>query len=131
MANSINKYISQYNKNIIYNLSDHKLTEDGSSILTAGLSFVCTPTKTFKKDINKSWNKFKIRILTQCFFFRKSWQCPTPPLSRGNPVGYNTYKPFTYNLTSAVVNDAYTLIVNDAYTTQHISDKATKDFTAS
>ena len=67
-ANSIKTYTSQYNKNIIHNLSDQTLTEDESWVLTKGLSFATTPTKTFKKDINKSRNKFKTCMLTQYFF---------------------------------------------------------------
>ena len=87
---SIKTYTTQYNKNMIHNLSNNTLTEDGSSALTKGLSFVPTPTKTFKQETNESWNKFKTRMLTQYFFRnnihvfkRKSnW---TPPPS-GNPT---------------------------------------------
>ena len=45
---SIKTYTSQYNENMIHNLSDHTLTEYEFSVLTKGLSFVPTPTKTFK-----------------------------------------------------------------------------------
>ena len=38
----------------------------------------------------------------------------------------NTYKPLTYNPTSAIVNDTCTLI--EYIHSQHIIDKATKDF---
>ena len=68
-ANSIKTYTSQYNKNRIHNLSDHILAEDELSVLTKGLSFVPTPTKTFKQDTNRYWNKFKTRMLTQYIFF--------------------------------------------------------------
>ena len=36
-------YTSQYNKNMIHNLSNHTLTEDEFSVLTKGLSLVPTP----------------------------------------------------------------------------------------
>ena len=68
MSNSIKAYTSQCNKNVIHNLSDHILTEDELSVLTKGLLFVPTPTKTFEQDTNRSWNKFKTHILTQYFF---------------------------------------------------------------
>ena len=204
-ANSIKAYTSQYNKNIIHNLSDHILTEDELSVLTKGLSFVPTPTKTFKQDTNRSWNKFKTHMLTQYFFRnnihdkispfkRKSSWTPPPsdnptltnfftrteqdlisltipgrkpysnltlqeksalynlknnqsivikPCDKGggictmNTRGYltkihthlqdrNTYKPLTYNLTSAIINDACTLI--EYIHSQHIINKATKEF---
>ena len=38
----------------------------------------------------------------------------------------NTYKPLTYNLTSAIINDACTLI--EYIHSQHIINKATKEF---
>ena len=94
-TNSIKAYTSQYNKNIIHNLSDHILTEDELSVLTKGLSFVPTQKKTFKQDTNKSWNKFKTRMLTEYFFrnnihdkispFKKksTW---TPPPSVNTPL---------------------------------------------
>ena len=53
-ANSIKTYTSQYNKSIIHNLSDDILAKDKLSLLTNGLSFVPTPTKTFKQDRNRS-----------------------------------------------------------------------------
>ena len=40
---SIETYTSQYNKNMIHNLSNHTLTEDEFSVLTKGLSLVPTP----------------------------------------------------------------------------------------
>ena len=52
----------------MHNLSDHILTEGELSVLTKGLSFVPTPTTTFNRDTNRSWNKFKTRMLTQYFF---------------------------------------------------------------
>ena len=67
-ANSIKAYTSQYNKNITHNLPDYILTVEELSVLTKGLSFVPSPTKTFKQDTNRSWNKFKTRMLTQYFF---------------------------------------------------------------
>ena len=81
-SNSIKAYTSQYNKNIIHNLSDRILTEDELSVLIKGLSFVPTPTKTSKQDTNRSWNKFKTHIFFAITFMTKS------PLSRGNPVGH-------------------------------------------
>ena len=39
---------------------------------------------------------------------------------------HNTYKPLTYNPTSAIINDACTLI--EYIHSQHIIDKATKEF---
>ena len=36
-------------QNMIHNLSDHTLTEDEFSVLTKGLSFVPSPTKTLNK----------------------------------------------------------------------------------
>ena len=66
-ANSMKTYTSQYKKNI-HNLSDHILKEDELSVLTKGLFFVPTHTKTFKQNTNKSWSKFKTRMLTQIFF---------------------------------------------------------------
>ena len=67
-ANSVKAYTSQYNKNIIHNLSDPILTEDELSVFTKVLTFVPTLTKSFKQDTNRSWNKFKTRMLTQYFF---------------------------------------------------------------
>ena len=52
-SNFIKTCTSQCNKNMIHNLSDHTLTDDEFSVLTKGLSFVPTPTKTFKKDTKK------------------------------------------------------------------------------
>ena len=40
---SIKRYTSQYNKNMIQNLSDHTLTKDEFSVLIKDLSFVSTP----------------------------------------------------------------------------------------
>ena len=57
MTNFIKTYTSQYNQNVIHNLSNHTLTKNEFSVLTKGLSFVSTPTKTFKQETNKSWNK--------------------------------------------------------------------------
>ena len=56
---SITTYISQCNKNMIHNVSDHTLTEGEFSVLTKCLSFVSTTTKNFKQEKNKSLNKFK------------------------------------------------------------------------
>ena len=205
VANSIKAYTSQYNENIIHNLSDHILTEDELSVFIKVLTFVPTLTKTFKQDTNRSWNKFKTHMLTQYFFrnnihdkispFKRksSWTPPpsdnptltnfftrteqdlisvtTPgrktysnltlqeksalnnlkknqsivikPCDKGggicimNTKDYltkihthlqdrNTYKPLTYNPTSAIVNDTCTLI--EYIHSQHIIDKATKEF---
>ena len=52
MAKSIKTYFTQYNQNMIHNLSDHILNEDEISVFTKALSFVPTPTarnKKFKK----------------------------------------------------------------------------------
>ena len=49
-ANSIKTYTSQYNKNMTHNLPNHTLTEDELSVLTKGLSFVPTPTKTLTQE---------------------------------------------------------------------------------
>ena len=65
---SIKTYTFQYNKNMIHKISDHALTENEFSLLTKGLSFSPTPTKTFKQEINNSWSKFKTRMLKQYFF---------------------------------------------------------------
>ena len=52
-TNSIKTYTSQYNKNMKHNLFNHTFTEEEFSVLTKGLSFVPTPTKTSnKKQIN-------------------------------------------------------------------------------
>ena len=85
-SNSIKAYTSQYNKNIMHNLSVHILTEDELSVLTKGLSFVPTPTKTFKQDTNRSWNKFKTHMLTQ-YFFRNNIHAKISPFKK-NPVGH-------------------------------------------
>ena len=190
---------------MIHNLSDQKLTEDEFSVFTKGLSFVPTPTKTFKQETNKSWNKFKTRMLTQYIFcnnihnkpppFKRkpNWTPPpsdnptlvdfftrteqklisinTPcrktysnltsqekiplnnlknkqsivikPCDKGGGISimntrdyltkihthledHNTYKPLTYNPTSAIANDACTLI--EYMHSQHIIDKATMEF---
>ena len=62
MTKSIETYTFQYNKYMTNNLSNHTITEDEFSVLTNGLSFVSIQTKTFKQQINKSWNKFKTYI---------------------------------------------------------------------
>ena len=77
---SIKTYTSPYNKNMIHNLSDHTLIEDEFSVLTKGLPFVPTSTKTFK-ETNKSWNMFTTRMLTQ-YFFRNNIH-DKPPLFKG------------------------------------------------
>ena len=46
-TNCIKTYTSQYNKNMIHNLSNHSLTDDEFSVFIRGLSFVATPTKNF------------------------------------------------------------------------------------
>ena len=53
-ATTTKTYTSQYNKNMIHNLSGPILTEEELSVLIKGLSFVPTPTKIFKQEINKS-----------------------------------------------------------------------------
>ena len=73
--NSIKTYTSQCNKNMIHNFSDHKLTEDELLVLTKGLSFVAIPTKTFKQETYKSWNKFKTGI-PPSFKRMSSWTLP-------------------------------------------------------
>ena len=95
----------------MHNLSDHILTEDELSVLTKGLSFVPTPTKTFKQDTNRSWNNFKNRMLTQYFLrnnihdkispFKKisSW---TPP-SSGNPTLTNFFTRTEQDLISVTI----------------------------
>ena len=202
MTNSIK---DKKHKEITQSLSDHILTEEKLSVLTKGLSFLPTPTKIFKHDANRSWKKFKTRLLTQYIFrnniqdkispFKKksSWThppCDNPTwtniftrteyslISVTTPGGktYNnltlkeksalsylkknksfgiktcdkgggicimntkdyltkihtylqdrtTYKPLTYNPTSAIVNDTCTLI--EYIHSQHIIDKATKEF---
>ena len=95
---------------MIHNLSDHTLTEDEFSVLTKGLSFVPTPSRTFQHEMNISWNKFKTRMLTQYFFLQD----------------HTTYKPLTHNLTSATAKDACTLI--EYLRSQYIIDKATIEF---
>ena len=86
-TNSIKTCTSQNNKNMMYNLSDLTLTRDTFSVLTKGLSFVPILTKTFKQETNKSWNKFKTRMLTQYFFFAITFMLK-PLLLRGSPVGH-------------------------------------------
>ena len=78
-TNSIKTYTSQYNKNMIHNLSNHKLTDHEFSVLIKGLFFVPTPTKTFKQKTYKCWDKFKTRMLTQ-YFFRSSTHDKPPPI---------------------------------------------------
>ena len=78
-TNSIKNYSSQYNKNMIYNLSYNTLTEDAYSFLIKGLPFVPTLTKTFKQETNKSWNRFKTCMLTQYFFAITFIITPPPP----------------------------------------------------
>ena len=48
-ATTIKTYTFQYNKNMIHNLSNCTLTEEEFSVLIKVLSFVPTPTKTFKQ----------------------------------------------------------------------------------
>ena len=57
--NPINHIPPSITKNMTYNLSDHTLTDDEFADLTKGLTFVPTPTKTFKQETKESWNKFK------------------------------------------------------------------------
>ena len=57
MSIFIKTYTFQCNQNVIHNLSDHTLTKNEFSVLAKGLSFVSTPTKTFKQETNKSWDK--------------------------------------------------------------------------
>ena len=46
---SIKIYASQYNKNMIHNLSNHRLIEDESSVVTKDLSKFSPPPKTLNK----------------------------------------------------------------------------------
>ena len=85
-VNSIKVYTSQYNKNIIHSFSDNILTEDELSFLTKDLSFLPTPTKTFKLDTDRSWNKFKTHMLTH-YFFAITFMTKSP-LSRRNSIGH-------------------------------------------
>ena len=66
---------------MIHNLTDYTLTEEEFSVLTKGLSFVPTPIKTFKQEINKSWSKFKILMLKQ-YSFRNGIHEKLPPFKR-------------------------------------------------
>ena len=59
----------------------HILTKNALSVLTKGLSFVPTPTKTFKQDTNKFWNRLKTRMLIQ-YFFRINIQDNPLPFKR-------------------------------------------------
>ena len=104
----IHQSTSQYNKNIINYLSDYTLTEDEFSVLTKDLSFVSTPTKTLKQEMNKSCNKFKTRVLKQYFFCdnihdkpllskrNASW-IPSPP---DNPTLVDFFTSIEQELTS-------------------------------
>ena len=78
---SIETYTSQYNKNMIHN---HTLTEDEFLVLNKDLSFVSSPTKIFKQEINRSWNKFKTRMLKQYFFRNNIDYKPTPFKRKSN-----------------------------------------------
>ena len=67
---------------MIHNLSDHTLTEDEFSVLTKGLSFVPTPSRTFQREMNISWNKLKTHMLTQYFFCNNIHDKPLHPFKR-------------------------------------------------
>ena len=73
----IKPYTSQYNKNMIYNLSNYTpffhQTEGEFLVLTKGLCFVLNSAKALMQEINKSWSKFKKCTLKQ-YLFRKSIQ---------------------------------------------------------
>ena len=84
MIKAIKTYTSQYNKNMVHNLSDHT-TKNEFSVLSKGLFLVRNPTKTFKQEINKSCNKLKTRILK--VFFCNSIH-DKPPLLREDQTGY-------------------------------------------
>ena len=88
--NSIKTYIPQYNENMTHNPSNHTLTEDELSVLTKDLYFVHTLIKIFKQETNKSLNKFKTRMIRQCFFFVITFiiSAPPPPVLRASPVGH-------------------------------------------
>ena len=77
---------------MIHNLSNHTLTEDEFSVLTKGFSFVRAPTKSFKQETNKSWNKFKTRTLKQKMDFQFSPKASLlflPPLKALNKKQIN------------------------------------------
>ena len=57
--NPLNHIPPSTTKNMTHKLSDPTLTDDEFAALTKGLSFVPTPTKTFKQETKESWNKFK------------------------------------------------------------------------
>ena len=95
---SIKTYTSQHNKNMVHNFYDHTLTEDESSVLSKGFSFVPTSTKTFKQKTYKCWSEFKTRMLTQYFFrnstndktsshtLNKTSSLPTPHIQRSTAI---------------------------------------------
>ena len=82
------KYIKTYSyhckNNMIYNLSDYTLAEDEFSVLTKGLSFIPIPIKTFKQEVNKSWNKLKKNTLQQNFFRNIIHDKPPPFKTKSN-----------------------------------------------
>ena len=87
-TNSIKTNTSQYNKNIIHNLSDHKLTEDEFSVLIKVLSFVPTPTKSCKQEANKSWKKVQGTHANTIFSFVITFKISSLPFLKGNPLGH-------------------------------------------
>ena len=94
MAKSIKTYFTQYNQNMIHNLSDHILNEDEISVFTKALSFVPTPTARNKKiqEIHKAWNNFKTRMLKQYFSRNSIYDKPSPFKKKSNwtPPSSNT-----------------------------------------
>ena len=99
---SIKTYTFQYNKNMIHKISDHALTENEFSLLTKGLSFSPTPTKTFKQEINNSWSKFKTRMLKQ-YFFQNS-------VHENHPILRENQNEYPHPLTTSTLDSLFTYV---------------------
>ena len=115
-AVTIKRCNSQHNKNTFHNISNQILTEKEFSVLTKGLSFAPTPTKTFKREITiSSSNFFPQQHLQKATSFQEksNWiPCPSDNhtlvhfftsfeqgLSSTNTPRQKTYKKACSNLT--------------------------------
>ena len=87
---------------MIHKISDHALTENEFSLLTKGLSFSPTPTKTFKQEINNSWSKFKTRMLKQ-YFFQNS-------VHENHPILRENQNEYPHPLTTSTLDSLFTYV---------------------
>ena len=123
---SIKSYSYHCRNNMIYNLSDYTLAQDEFSVSTKGLSPVPIPTKTFKQEINKSWNKFKTHTLKQNFFRNIIHDKPPPFKRKSNWIPSPYDKPTLVNFYTRIKQELTPMNTpcRQAFNNQTLKEKA-------